>query len=104
MSVFCRNYAEFLSANMVDYSYRMTEEVKTSFLSDFANKLHHDWLKSKNPEVIMKYEQSDDVLIIPNKSLYCQSSDNYVIFNWCFKVFAKGKCVSLFSHCVYIPV
>ncbi|OAD53813.1 putative helicase with zinc finger domain [Eufriesea mexicana] len=39
----------------------------------------------------MKYEQSEDVLIIPDKSLYCQSTDKHVIFNWNFKIFANGK-------------
>lgn len=77
---------------MVDHSYRMNGEVNTPLSSGFAEKIHHDWVKSENPETIMTCKQTDDVLIFPNKNLCCRSTSNNVIFSWDFQILANGKC------------
>ncbi|XP_016910827.1 probable helicase with zinc finger domain [Apis cerana] len=76
---------------MVDHSYRMNGEVNTPLSSGFAEKVHHDWVKSENPETIMTCKQTDDVLIFPNKNLCCRSTSNNVIFSWDFQILANGK-------------
>lgn len=76
---------------MVDHPYRMNGEVKNSFSSGFAEKVHHDWVKSENPETIVTCKQTNDVLIFTNKSLYCRSTSNNVVFSWDFQILACGK-------------
>ncbi|XP_034191296.2 putative helicase with zinc finger domain [Osmia lignaria lignaria] len=73
---------------MANCSLRVNGNTK---FSSFAEKVHRDWIKSKNPEKIIVCKQSEDVLIVPDNNLCCRSTCCHVIYCWNFHILARGK-------------
>lgn len=76
---------------MTDHSVTINEEVKTPFPSGFAEKVHRDWIKSDNPETIVTCKQTKDVQIFHGTNLCCRSTSSDTVFNWNFRILARGK-------------
>ncbi|CAK9815583.1 Probable helicase with zinc finger domain [Anthophora quadrimaculata] len=76
---------------MMDHTFPINGEVKSSFFPIFVEKVHRDYIKSKDPEKVITCKQTDDVLIFPNKNLCCRSANCNAIFSWDFQILTYGK-------------
>ncbi|CAK9797315.1 Probable helicase with zinc finger domain [Anthophora plagiata] len=76
---------------MMDHTFPINGEVKSSFFPIFVEKVHRDYIKTKDPEKVITCKQTEDVLILPNKNLCCRSTNRNAIFSWNFQILTYGK-------------
>ena len=78
-------------AIMVDRLVQLNGEVRSLFPSDLAERVHHDWIKSDNPEGIVTCKPPEDVLIYSEQSLCCRTTKTNAAYCWTFQILARGK-------------
>ncbi|XP_054001757.1 probable helicase with zinc finger domain isoform X2 [Hylaeus anthracinus] len=76
---------------MTDRLVTINGEAKTLFPSGFVQKVHHDWIKSENPDAVVTCKQTEDVQIFHGTNLCCRSKNSDTVFNWNFRILARGK-------------